>query len=568
MPQISNPFEKFAALKTLDITDPDKLKTMFEGLLNLDISTEERALEFQGRRDLIFEHLMNELREAHFLMTTDVANKEYKSRFEHYFQKLEPVTMEYEQKLSKKFLASTAVQKLGPPYHILRRNQQSEIDLFRKENIELEKQINQIKTEITEIQGKLTADWQGTKVPLTSLYPELEVTDRGIRKEAYESLTAANLSIADAIDEKFDSLMELRHKMAENAGFSNFTNYQFKAMKRFDWGPEDCFAFHTAVKKYFLPLCDKLVKQRKDALKLERIHPYDMSVDCFGRVPLRIYEKGNSKNLVEGTGKIIKAIDKELFGYFAQIRDNDLLDLDARENKSPVGYMSAYPVFEQASVFGNGAGMAYDLTGLLHELGHCFHYFLNKGIKPHALQEWTAEVAEAGSTSMEFIGLENLHHYLNEDQCRRVKEDRLRDTIYLFPNCARADEFQHWLYANPSHDRTARCEKWKELTGIYKRGIDMEGYAEDIARIGWQFNHILLAPFYFIDYAISEILALTIWDRYKQDPDNGLEHYKRGCSLGGSCTVPEIYEAFGTRFSFGEDVLAPLADRLQTELGI
>jgi oligoendopeptidase F len=568
MPQLFNPFEKFAALRTLDITDPEKLKLMFEELLSLDISTKELALEFQDRRDLIFKHLANETSEARFLMTTDVSNEEYKSRFEHSVQTLWPIATEYENKLSRKFLESAAVQELGPPYHIFRRNQQSEIDLFRKENIELEKQINQINIEITEIQGKLKADWQGTKVPLPSLYPELEVTDRPVRKKAYESLNAANLSVADTIDGKFDELMELRHKMAEDAGFSSFTDYRFKVMRRFDWGPEDCFAFHKAVKKHFLPIIDKLLEQRKAALKLDRVRPYDMRVDCFGREPLRIYEKGDSTSLIAGAGKILQAIDDELYRYFTSIRDNNLLDLDARENKAPGGYMSMYPVFEQASVFYNGAGMAYDLMVLLHELGHCFHYFLSEDVKPHALQRWTSEVGEGGSMSMEFIGLENLHQYLNEDQCKRMKEDRLRDAVYIFPNCARVDAFQHWLYANPGHSREERCEKWKELTAIYRRDIDMDEYTEDVSRIGWQFQHILQMPFYYIDYAISEILALTIWERYKQDPNDSLKHYKRGCSLGGSSTVPEIYEAFGIRFSFDEDVIAPLADRLQAELGI
>lgn len=33
-------------------------------------------------------------------------------------------------------------------------------------------------------------------------------------------------------------------------------------------------------------------------------------------------------------------------------------------------------------------------------------------------------------------------------------------------------------------------------------------------------------------------------------------------------TVPEIYEVFGTKLSFGEDVIAPLAKRLESELSL
>ena len=73
-------------------------------------------------------------------------------------------------------------------------------------------------------------------------------------------------------------------------------------------------------------------------------------------------------------------------------------------------------------------------------------------------------------------------------------------------------------------------------------------------------------PFYFIDYAISELLALSIWDRYKKNPADAILHYKNGCRAGASKSVPEIYELFGTKLNFGEEVIRPLAARLEAEL--
>ena len=120
--------------------------------------------------------------------------------------------------------------------------------------------------------------------------------------------------------------------------------------------------------------------------------------------------------------------------------------------------MVMYPVSEQASVFYNGVGLASDLMVLLHELGHCLHYFLSKDIEPYSLQNWTSEVAEGGSMSMEFIGLEKMSEYLDEDKCKRIKEDRLESIIGLFTSCAKGDEFQHWLYANPGHSQQTQRE--------------------------------------------------------------------------------------------------------------
>ncbi|NOT81027.1 MAG: hypothetical protein HOP07_18730 [Bacteriovoracaceae bacterium] len=95
-----------------------------------------------------------------------------------------------------------------------------------------------------------------------------------------------------------------------------------------------------------------------------------------------------------------------------------------------------------------------------------------------------------------------------------------------------------------------------------------EGYEEISSKVDWQFSHILQMPFYLIDYAISELLALSIWDRYKLDPADAIAHYKKGRSVAASKTVPEIYELFGTKLNFGEAVIKPLAARLELELGL
>ena len=179
---------------------------------------------------------------------------------------------------------------------------------------------------------------------------------------------------------------------------------------------------------------------------------------------------------------------------------------------------------------------------------------------------WTAEVGEVGAMGMELMGLEELEQYLDPDQARRLKEDLLRTSISYYIVIASGDEFQHWMYANPNHSVEERREKWKELREVYSRGINFEGYEDILSRTGWQAPYIFMRPFYLIDYAISELVALTLWDRYKNDPKDAISHYKKGCSLKGSRPVPEIFEAFGSSFSFGEEKIKPLAKRLVAEL--
>ncbi len=188
-----NPFEKLKSLKKMTITDENKLRSLYKDLLEMDMSSKEKVLEFQKKRDLIEKYNVNEMAESYFLMTTDVADEEKKKRQEHFDQVISPIIREYEEQLNKKFLGSEIGQELEAPYDILRRNQKNEIDIFCKKNIELNKKIDKLSMEITEIQGKLTANWKGEDIPLPDLYPYLKSADRQLRKEAYECLNSVEL---------------------------------------------------------------------------------------------------------------------------------------------------------------------------------------------------------------------------------------------------------------------------------------------------------------------------------------------------------------------------------------
>ncbi|MGB0455049.1 MAG: M3 family metallopeptidase [Bacteriovoracaceae bacterium] len=568
MKSVKNPFESLELKKSFSLHNIEQYKERLEVLVDFPVSTKDNLLSFFDAKDELDKLYENEACEAYFLKTIDISNDDYKNRFEFFNQEITPVYQDYREKLDRKVLSSPELEKLGDKYSILKRNIVNDLELFNKDNIDLEKQMNKISSEITEIQGGLTGLWEGEELPLTLIYPYMKDANRETRKKAYEIVRKAKLEVFDSIDSRFDQLLDLRNQIAKNSGFDNYIDFRFKEMRRFDWGRSDCHKFHAAIKKHIIPLAKLMASQKKENLSLDSYKYYDTGVDHEGREPLRIYEKGDTSSFIEGTGKIIKAIDDELYGYFKRIRDNNLLDLDARKNKAPGGYMCRYPIYELASVFYGGSGLSHDLMVLLHELGHCFHYFLGKDVKPQTLQEWSAEVAEGGSMSMEYIGLENMHEYLDEESCKRIKDNKLRSVIRLLISCSMGDEFQHWLYEHPGHSSEERQMKYRELSNEYYSEVDQCGQEEIVGKTGWQYMHILQAPFYLIDYSISELLALSVWDSYKRSPELGLKYYKEGCSLAASKSVPEIYKAFGTTLNFSEEAIKPLAERLKSELNL
>lgn len=187
-----NPLEKFQSLKSLPITNKDGMTKVYEELLEMDISSEDKILHFQEKRDEVDKHFVNEWCESHFLMTIDVSDKTNKERKEHFGQVIQPLHTEYEEKLNKKFIEAPASELLPPPYNILRRNLINKSNIFNKENIEVNKKLESLSDEITEIQAKRKAKWEGKEIPLPQMDKYLKSTDREIKKKLMKAIVQLN----------------------------------------------------------------------------------------------------------------------------------------------------------------------------------------------------------------------------------------------------------------------------------------------------------------------------------------------------------------------------------------
>src|SRR5690606_18162212 len=147
--------------------------------------------------------------------------------------------------------------------------------------------------------------------------------------------------------------------------------YAFRRLGRFDYTPEDCFAFHDAIEQEVMPLLRRLQAERKKQLGLESLRPWDLSVDPLNQPPLRPFEKVDQ--MVNSTQKVFDQLDRDLARGFQTMRDLHLLDLDNRKGKAPGGYQSTLNESRVPFIFMNAIGVQRDIETILHEAGHAFH---------------------------------------------------------------------------------------------------------------------------------------------------------------------------------------------------
>lgn len=535
------------------------IAALFDRLDERDISTREALEEFIRDWDELTSSLYETRVASYIDMTRDTTNPDYEARYNKVIEEVVPVWEERAFRLKQKLLDSPALGELGDEYSVFLRGIRSEVGLFRDENVPLITEEGKLVQEYQKISGAQMAEFRDEFYTLAQLAPFLEETNRETREGAWRARQNSRLADADTLDDLFDRMYAVRERLAHNAGFTSYRDYKFKEYKRFDYTPEDCVRFHTAIEKHVVPVVTRENERRKKLLGVDTLRPWDMAVDPEGYEPPRPFK--NAQELIDGCWRIFSRIDHELAGYFRTMVDEELLDLENRPGKAPGGYMDALTDTGVPFIFMNAVGTHRDVETLLHEGGHAFHYYLAMGQPLFSYQATGigAEIAEVGSTTMEFLSLPYLNEFYSEEEVRRLHVYKMRDALQWLPFMAMIDAFQQWVYTAEKHGPQERREKWAELEARFRPDLDWGGL-EAYRDIGWQYLHVFTYPFYFIEYAIAQLAAMRIWLNSLEDERGAIEAYKRGLALGGSRPLPQLFEAAGAKLGLDDATVGAIVD--------
>lgn len=500
-------------------------------------------------------------------MTCDTTDKSLEEAFNFFCMEIQPKMQPYADALNKKLMACPFTQSLDKDtYFTYLRAVQKSIDLFRTENIAIQAELSVMQQQYGAIAGKMTITHEGQEYTLQQAAQFLESEDRNIRESVYRKIQERRLEDKTAMHDLFSSLIQKRHQVAVNAGFENYRDYKFVELGRFDYTKEDCYQFHEAVKLHVLPLIDKIYARKKQKLGLEVLKPWDTEAEPAGTKPLRPFTDG--KDLYEKS----VACFEQLHPFFADClkKMNDLkhFDLESRKGKAPGGYNCPLAESGAPFIFMNAAGQMSDVTTMVHEGGHAIHSFLSHNLSLSAFKEYPMEIAEVASMSMELFSMDHWQSFFdNEADLNRAKEHQLERTITIFPWIAIIDKFQHWVYEHPAHTVEERTQTWTSILNEFSTGsIDYTGL-DEFRAIGWQRQlHLFEVPFYYIEYGIAQLGAIGMWMQYQQNPNAALENYMNALALGGTKTLPELYQTAGIEFNFSPNYVKNLMDFTNAQL--
>lgn len=498
-------------------------------------------------------------------MTCYTEDKEAEKAHLHFVEEIRPKMKPRAFKLLQLLLAHPLHEQLPPErYAVYLRDSKVSVELFRPENIPLQTEETKVGLRYQKLTGSLTVEFQGEEKTLVQMERYLEDPDRDLRQSAWELVARRRLQERETFEDLFEAALKIREKIAANSGFANYRDYAFRARRRFDYGPEDCFRFHEAIESEVVPLLKELQVERREKMQVPELRPWDLAVDPASQPPLRPFD--NVDELEEKTGRIFDQLDPELAAGFKRMRDLRLLDLANRKGKAPGGYQSTLFEARLPFIFMNAIGVQSDVRTLLHEAGHAFHTLAARGEDIFEYRHAPIEFCEVASMSMELFGNMYLETFYSEDDAHRARREHLEGILRLFAWIATVDGFQHWIYTHPDHSREERQAAWTGLMKRFGGDVEWQGY-EDVRQNLWHRQlHIFLAPFYYVEYGIAQLGALQVWAKSKKDHAQSLRDYRFALSLGGSRPLPELFEAAGCRFDFGRETMRPLVDLLRSEL--
>jgi oligoendopeptidase F len=562
--------EEFSRTFTANLDSIDEwgeIEPLFETLLQEggDIQSVEALESWLLKQSELGAVLDEEYSRRYIAMTCDTEGKEKEKAYLHFIEGIMPKTQPYWDRLNRAFLKSPARMQLDPKrYAVLDRDIENDVKLFREENIPLQTENSKLAQQYQKICGAMTVAFRGEEKTLQQMAPYLEENDRALREEAWRLVSARRLEDAKAIDDLLDKMIEVRQRIAKNAGFANYRDYIHQAKARFDYTPEDCFAFHEAVEKEIVPLLARVREERLTDLGVDSLRPWDLGNDSKGRAPLRPFKE--TQRLEEGCQKIFDAVSSDLGSQFRMMRENGLLDLDSRKGKAPGGYQSTLEEIRYPFIFMNAAGTDRDVYTLLHEGGHAFHAFAARQDPLLFYRHAPLEFCEVASMTMELLAYDHLEAFYDRNDAERSRRHHTEQLLAIFPHIASIDAFQHWLYTTDDPSANAREAKWLELDARFGPGVNWTGLEKQHRSVWQRQLHIFQVPFYYIEYGIAQLGALQIWLKSKSDLESAIQQYRRGLALGGSRPLPELFETSGAKFDFSTRTIAPIAEAIREEL--
>ena len=530
--------------------------------------TIEAADEALGEYEIAISSFDTQYALCQILHDLDTSNEFYNDEIE-FFDEASARVQELSSALLSGLLTSPCAESLKAKYGpMIFRKAKNQKEIISSEIIDDLTEESRLENEYSQKQSEAEIPFKKKNLNLSLIQPYLQSTDRNVRRESHIALDRYYMSRKETYDKIYDDLVNVRTAAARKLGYNNFTELGYKRMERYDYTREDVAAFRDNIKKYIVPLTQQIRKLQQERLGVDRLMFHDLPCLFAEGNPTPVVSKDTYE---EAAGQFFRTMFGATPSFFDVLSEHGYTDLLSRPVKSTGGYCMYLEDYCIPFIFMNGNGTFDDVATVVHEGGHA--YAALQGAESSPFVEClspTLETCEIHSTSMEYMSYPFMDIFYGK-QAEQYCELHMTDGLLFLPYGCMVDEFQHIIYDNPHMTPDERHEIWKMLEQTYQPFINYDENDTPFHALGGAWmkkDHIFTTPFYYIDYCLSQICALELWDESRTDIKEALEKYNTLCQLGGSDTFLNLIKRSGLESPFKLDVIKRLAFKCASFLNL
>lgn len=545
--------------------EPERVQAIADELIKRPLRAEniEQWLYDWRLIGFLFQEAMARLEVATDVDTSDEAAKE---RLNHYRGSIAPIGRRMSQALDQKLLDHAGL--LPPDFEIPLKLARQDAELYNEATFPLWDEEAALSMEYNRLYGAQLVSWQGEERTAPQMRQEQQHPDRSHREAAWRAQMARAAQDRAAIGEVWRKLLQLRSKIAASFHLSDYLQFRFRDLRRFDYTPEDSRRFHDDLEAVMVPAAKIILEKRRAQLGVEALRPWDLVVDPGGTPPLRPFQ--TAEELIKKASRVFYRIDPEFGAYFDKMCAAGLVDLEDRPYKGNYGGFTR--VFANTGTFlcMKVTGSHRDMENLMHEMGHAFSHHENFKLRYMQQMGTPADFSETPSTAMEMLSMPYWDEFYTPEDIRRAQLEYCQSAILAWCQYPLWESFQFWAYTHLDEAMDLdRCDaKWLELSRRFYPVVDGSGIeAEQSA--GWQgYGGLFYLPLHGMEYGYGQLAAVNLWQQAQQDLSGAVARYKKAAGLGSTVTVPEMFAALGTPFPFSRADLQRAADALLAQIDV
>lgn len=386
--------------------------------------------------------------------------------------------------------------------------------------------------------------------------------ERATRKEAVTASTKFFKKNDQKLGEIYSKLVSVRNEMAIKLGFKNYVELGYLRLGRLDYNATDVAAYRDQIYREVVPLVSKLYRQSAKRAGIKSPKFYDLNQSFIDGNPTPV---GDRDVLVSKATKMYDEMSPETSKFFRFMVDSELLDLEARPGKQGGGYMTYLPRYKAPFILANFNGTQGDVDTLTHEVGHAYQGYESKDIEVSEYRSPTLEACEIHSMSMEFFAHPWMGEFFeNADKYRLV---HLEGAIKFLPYGVSVDEFQQWVYENPTATHEQRCAQFRLIEKKYLPFKKYSGFSFLEKGTFWlRQGHIFSTAFYYIDYTLAQVVAFQFANEMNKDYKKAWNKYVKLCRMGGKYPFVNLLEHAKLRNPFIEGNVKKAIQPLKKQL--